>query len=235
MVDFLEGHLLLVNKPLRWTSFDAVKKIRNTLRTHLQVKKIKVGHAGTLDPLADGLLIVCTGKFTKRINDFQSQEKEYTGKFILGATTPSFDLETEVDKTYPIDHITENDLQDVAHSLTGEILQQPPIYSAIKQNGKRLYEHARKGESVKIKERLVNVSEFEITKVELPTVYFRIVCSKGTYIRSLAHSFGEKLKSGAYLGQLTRTRIGNFELSQAVEIQEFIDSFSHQNNKNSLL
>jgi len=235
MVDFLEGHLLLVNKPLRWTSFDAVKKIRNTLRTHLQVKKIKVGHAGTLDPLADGLLIVCTGKFTKRINDFQSQEKEYTGKFILGATTPSFDLETEVDKTYPIDHITENDLQDVAHSLTGEILQQPPIYSAIKQNGKRLYEHARKGESVKIKERLVNVSEFEITKVELPTVYFRIVCSKGTYIRSLAHSFGEKLKSGAYLGQLTRTRIGNFELSQAVEIQEFIDSFSHQNNKNALL
>ncbi|MDB2675570.1 tRNA pseudouridine(55) synthase TruB [Flavobacteriales bacterium] len=235
MVDFLEGHLLLVNKPLRWTSFDAVKKIRNTLRTHLQVKKIKVGHAGTLDPLADGLLIVCTGKFTKRINDFQSQEKEYTGKFILGATTPSFDLETEVDKTYPIDHITENDLKDVAHSLTGEILQQPPIYSAIKQNGKRLYEHARKGESVKIKERLVNVSEFEITKVELPTVYFRIVCSKGTYIRSLAHSFGEKLKSGAYLGQLTRTRIGNFELSQAVEIQEFIDSFSHQNNKNALL
>lgn len=235
MVDFLEGHLLLVNKPLRWTSFDAVKKIRNTLRTHLQVKKIKVGHAGTLDPLADGLLIVCTGKFTKRINDFQSQEKEYTGKFILGATTPSFDLETEVDKTYPIDHITENDLQDVAHSLTGEILQQPPIYSAIKQNGKRLYEHARKGESVKIKDRLVNVSEFEITKVELPTVYFRIVCSKGTYIRSLAHSFGEKLKSGAYLGQLTRTRIGNFELSQAVEIQEFIDSFSHQNNKNALL
>lgn len=235
MVDFLEGHLLLVNKPLRWTSFDAVKKIRNTLRTHLQVKKIKVGHAGTLDPLADGLLIVCTGKFTKRINDFQSQEKEYTGKFILGATTPSFDLETEVDKTYPIDHITENDLKHVAHSLTGEILQQPPIYSAIKQNGKRLYEHARKGESVKIKERLVNVSEFEITKVELPTVYFRIVCSKGTYIRSLAHSFGEKLKSGAYLGQLTRTRIGNFELSQAVEIQEFIDSFSHQNNKNALL
>lgn len=235
MVDFLEGHLLLVNKPLRWTSFDAVKKIRNTLRTHLQVKKIKVGHAGTLDPLADGLLIVCTGKFTKRINDFQSQEKEYTGKFILGATTPSFDLETEVDNTYPIDHITENDLKDVAHSLTGEILQQPPIYSAIKQNGKRLYEHARKGESVKIKDRLVNVSEFEITKVELPTVYFRIVCSKGTYIRSLAHSFGEKLKSGAYLGQLTRTRIGNFELSQAVEIQEFIDSFSHQNNKNALL
>ena len=235
MVDFLEGHLLLVNKPLRWTSFDAVKKIRNTLRTHLQVKKIKVGHAGTLDPLADGLLIVCTGKFTKRINDFQSQEKEYTGKFILGATTPSFDLETEVDKTYPIDHITEDDLKDVAHSLTGEILQQPPIYSAIKQNGKRLYEHARKGESVKIKERLVNVSEFEITKIELPAVYFRIVCSKGTYIRSLAHSFGEKLKSGAYLGQLTRTRIGNFELSQAVEIQEFIDSFSHQNNKNALL
>ncbi len=235
MIDFLEGHFLLINKPLRWTSFDAVKKIRNTLRSHLQVKKIKVGHAGTLDPLADGLLIVCTGKFTKRINEFQSQEKEYTGKFILGATTPSYDLETEVDKEYPIDHINEDDFQKATKSLTGEILQIPPIYSAIKQNGKRLYEHARKGEDVKIKERLVQVSEFEITKVELPAVHFRIVCSKGTYIRSLAHSFGQYLNSGAYLGQLTRTRIGNFNLSQAVEIQEFIDSFSPQNNQNAPL
>ncbi|MBL6872624.1 MAG: tRNA pseudouridine(55) synthase TruB [Flavobacteriales bacterium] len=235
MIDFLEGHFLLINKPLRWTSFDAVKKIRNTLRSHLQVKKIKVGHAGTLDPLADGLLIVCTGKFTKRINEFQSQEKEYTGKFILGATTPSYDLETEVDKEYPIDHINEDDFQKATKSLTGEILQIPPIYSAIKQNGKRLYEHARKGEDVKIKERLVQVSEFEITKVELPAVHFRIVCSKGTYIRSLAHSFGQYLNSGAYLGQLTRTRIGNFNLSQAVDIQEFIDSFSPQNNQNAPL
>lgn len=235
MIDFLEGHLLLINKPLRWTSFDAVKKIRNTLRSHLQIKKIKVGHAGTLDPLADGLLIVCTGKFTKRINEFQNQEKEYTGKIILGATTPSFDLETEVDNEYPIDHISHEDLQEAATSLTGEILQTPPIYSAIKQDGKRLYEHARKGEEVKIKERLVQVSEFEITKVELPSVHFRIVCSKGTYIRSLAHSFGQHLKSGAYLGQLTRTRIGNFNLSQAVEIQEFIDSFSPQNNQNAPL
>ncbi|MBL6657351.1 MAG: tRNA pseudouridine(55) synthase TruB [Flavobacteriales bacterium] len=235
MIDFLEGHFLLINKPLRWTSFDAVKKIRNTLRSHLQVKKIKVGHAGTLDPLADGLLIVCTGKFTKRINEFQSQEKEYTGKFILGATTPSYDLETEVDKEYPIDHINEDDFQKATKSLTGEILQIPPIYSAIKQNGKRLYEHARKGEDVKIKERLVQVSEFEITKVELPAVHFRIVCSKGTYIRSLAHSFGQYLNSGAYLGQLTRTRIGNFNLSQAVDIHEFIDSFSPQNNQNAPL
>lgn len=235
MIDFLEGHLLLINKPLRWTSFDAVKKIRNTLRSHLQIKKIKVGHAGTLDPLADGLLIVCTGKFTKRINEFQNQEKEYTGKFVLGATTPSFDLETEIDKEYPIDHISENDLKEAANSLTGEILQRPPIYSAIKQDGKRLYEHARKGEEVKIKERLVHVSEFEITKVDLPTVHFRIICSKGTYIRSLAYSFGQKLNSGAYLGQLTRTRIGNFELSQAIDIQEFIDSLSPQNNQNTLL
>jgi tRNA pseudouridine55 synthase len=185
--------------------------------------------------LADGLLIVCTGKFTKRINEFQNQEKEYTGEFILGATTPSFDLETEVDNEYPIDHISKENLQEAATSLTGEILQTPPIYSAIKQDGKRLYEHARKGEEVKIKERLVQVSEFEITKVELPSVHFRIVCSKGTYIRSLAHSFGQYLKSGAYLGQLTRTRIGNFNLSQAIEIQEFIDSFSPQNNQNAPL
>jgi len=235
MIDFLEGQLLLINKPLRWTSFDVVKKIRNTLLTHLQIKKIKVGHAGTLDPLADGLLIVCTGKFTKRINEYQSQEKEYTGEFVVGATTPSYDLETEVDKQYPTDHISEKEILEAAKSLTGEILQRPPLYSAIKQDGKRLYEHARKGEEVSIKERLVQVKEFEITKIELPSVHFRIVCSKGTYIRSLAQSFGQNLNSGAYLAQLTRTRIGNYNLSQAVDIQEFIDSFSSSNNQTALL
>ena len=230
MIDYIEGHTLLIKKPLQWTSFDVVKKIRNTLRTALQLKKIKVGHAGTLDPLADGLLIVCTGKFTKRIDEFQAQEKEYTAEFTLGATTPSFDLETEVNETFDYNHITEDMLKTTAKSLTGNILQTPPIYSAIKQDGKRLYEHARKGEDVKIKERIVHVSKFEIIKVEMPKVYVRIVCSKGTYIRSLAQTFGKNLNSGAHLSQLTRTRIGKFELSQAIDIQEFIDSFSLTNN-----
>ena len=230
MIDYIEGRTLLINKPLRWTSFDVVKKIRNTLRTALQLKKIKVGHAGTLDPLADGLLIVCTGKFTKRINEFQAQEKEYIAEFTLGATTPSFDLETEVNETFDYNHITEDMLKITAESLTGNILQIPPIYSAIKQDGKRLYEHARKGEDVKIKERIVHVSKFEIIKVEMPKVHVRIVCSKGTYIRSLAQTFGKNLNSGAHISQLTRTRIGKFELSQAIDIQEFIDSFSLTNN-----
>jgi tRNA pseudouridine55 synthase len=230
MIDYIEGHTLLINKPLRWTSFDVVKKIRNTLRTALNIKKIKVGHAGTLDPLADGLLIVCTGKFTKRIIEFQAQEKEYTAEFTLGATTPSFDLETEVNETFDYNHITQDMLKTTAESLTGNILQTPPIYSAIKQDGKRLYEHARKGKDVKIKERMVHVSKFEIIKVEMPKVYVRIVCSKGTYIRSLAQKFGKNLNSGAHLSQLTRTRIGKFELSQAIDIQEFIDSFSLTNN-----
>ena len=235
MIDYIEGHTLLINKPLQWTSFDVVKKIRNTLRSALQLKKIKVGHAGTLDPLADGLLIVCTGKFTKRINKFQAQEKEYTAEFTLGATTPSFDLETEVNETFDYNHITEDMLKTTAESLTGNILHTPPIYSAIKQDGKRLYEHARKGEDVKIKERMVHVSKFEIIKVEMPKVHVRIVCSKGTYIRSLAQTFGKKLNSGAHLSQLTRTRIGRFELSQAIDIQEFIDSFSHTNNRTAEL
>ena len=231
MIDYIEGHTLLINKPLQWTSFDVVKKIRNTLRSALQLKKVKVGHAGTLDPLADGLLIVCTGKFTKRINEFQAQEKEYTAEFTLGATTPSFDLETEVNETFDYNHITEDILKKTAKSLTGNILQTPPIYSAIKQDGKRLYEHARKGEDVKIKERMVHVSKFEIIKVEMPKVHVRIVCSKGTYIRSLAHSFGKNLNNGAHLSQLTRTRIGNFQLSKAIGIQEFIDSLSKINNQ----
>ena len=230
MIDYIGGHILLINKPLRWTSFDVVKKIRNTLRLALQLKKIKVGHAGTLDPLADGLLIVCTGKFTKRINEFQAQEKEYTAEFTLGATTPSFDLETEIIETFKYNHITEEMLKTTAASLTGNILQTPPIYSAIKQDGKRLYEHARKGEDVKIKERMVHISKFELVKVEMPKVHVKIVCSKGTYIRSLAQTFGKNLNSGAHLSQLTRTRIGKFELSQAIDIQEFIDSFSLTNN-----
>ena len=227
MIDYIEGHILLINKPLRWTSFDVVKKIRNTLHSALQVKKIKVGHAGTLDPLADGLLIVCTGKFTKRINEFQAQEKEYIAEFTLGATTPSYDLETEINDTFNYDHINLKMLQNTVKSMTGNILQSPPIFSAIKQDGKRLYEYARTGENVKIKERMVHISKFEIINVEMPKVCVKIVCSKGTYIRSLAHTFGKKLKSGAYLSKLTRTRIGNFELTQAADIQDFINSFSN--------
>ena len=235
MIDYLEGQVLLINKPLRWTSFDAVKKIRNTLRSALNIKKIKVGHAGTLDPLADGLLIVCTGKFTKRISEFQGQEKEYIAEFTLGATTPSYDLETEINQSFDIQHIDEDKILKTAKKLTGHILQTPPIYSAIKQDGKRLYEHAREGETVKIKERMVEVSNFEIVKIDMPKVTARISCSKGTYIRSLAHRFGELLDSGAHLSQLKRTRIGVFELSQAIEIQEFIDSFSKTNNQASEL
>ena len=227
MIDYIQGHTLLINKPLKWTSFDVVKKIRNTLRSALKVKKIKVGHAGTLDPLADGLLIVCTGKFTKRVNEFQAQEKEYIAEFTLGATTPSYDLETKINDTFNYNHINLKMLQNNVRSMTGNLLQSPPIFSAIKQDGKRLYEYARTGENVKIKKRMVYISKFEIIKVEMPKVCVKIVCSKGTYIRSLAHTFGKNLKSGAYLSKLTRTRIGNFELAQATDIQDFIDSFSN--------
>lgn len=221
---FLEGAILLFNKPLNWTSFDVVKKVRNSLRGHLQVKKIKVGHAGTLDPLATGLLVVCTGKFTKRIETFQGQEKEYTGTFTLGATTPSYDLETAIDHTFPTEHLTDKWIRDTCAQFTGEITQIPPVFSALKQDGKRLYELARKGKAVTVKSRQVVVSEFEITRIDLPEVDFRVVCSKGTYIRSLAYDFGQAVNSGAHLSKLCRTRIGDFKLEQAVEIEAFIDS-----------
>ncbi|MGC6470524.1 MAG: tRNA pseudouridine(55) synthase TruB [Flavobacteriales bacterium] len=223
---FLEGHTLLINKPLRWTSFDVVKKIRYAIKSELKIKKIKVGHAGTLDPLADGLLIICTGKNTKKIQDYQNLEKEYTAEITLGATTPSFDLETDINDVYPIEHITNELLFEVGQSFTGDLLQIPPIYSAIRQDGKRLYEHARKGHKVEVKARKVHVSEFKITNVELPKIKVLIKCSKGTYIRSLANDFGKALKSGGHLSQLTRTRIGNHELSQAIDVQDFIESLS---------
>lgn len=235
MIDYSEGHTLLINKPLGWTSFDVVKKIRNTLKPISKGKKLKVGHAGTLDPLADGLLIVCTGKFTKNIQAFQALEKEYTGEFTLGATTPSFDLETQIDQTFSTEHITSKMLHNVALSLTGEIKQTPPLYSAIKQDGKRLYELARKGQNVSIKERIVTISAFEINKVEMPKVSVRIMCSKGTYIRSLAHSFGQKLNSGAFLSQLTRTKIGSYHLEKAIDIDSFVNSFNENNRQYPLL
>lgn len=206
--------VILVDKPLEWTSFDVIRK----LRYKLKIKKM--GHAGTLDPLATGLLIVCTGKLTKKIDEYQAQEKEYTGTFTIGQTTPSSDLETPVSDPVAIDHITHEDLNRARLSLTGTIIQIPPLHSAIKIDGKRAYEHARKGEVVELKGRDITIHEFDITNVNLPLVSFRVVCSKGTYIRSLARDFGVALGVGAHLSSLCRTRIGSFRLEDAKSISE---------------
>lgn len=211
--DFEAGEILLLDKPLHWTSFDVVKKVRNILR----IKKI--GHAGTLDPLASGLLILCTGKFTKKIEEIQAQEKEYTGHFTIGQTTPSFDLETAVDQTHDYQHITETQIRAAAQTFVGQIEQIPPLYSAVKINGERAYTLARRGEEAAIKAKTINIHTFEITQIELPLVYFRVVCSKGTYIRSLARDFGQALGCGAHLSQLVRTRIGEYTLTQALTIE----------------
>ncbi|WP_407934967.1 tRNA pseudouridine(55) synthase TruB [Flavobacterium arundinis] len=219
--DFQEGKVVLIDKPLHWSSFQAVNKVKWSLKKHLGLKKIKVGHAGTLDPLATGLLIVCTGKFTKRISELQGMEKEYTGTFYLGATTPSYDLETEVNATFPTDHIDEKLIHDTLPQFIGEIDQKPPVFSAIKKDGKRLYEHARKGEEVEIAFRKTTIHEFEITRIALPEVDFRVVCSKGTYIRSLAYDFGLALKSGAHLTALRRTKIGAFSVEDAISPEAF--------------
>tara|TARA_B100000767_G_scaffold56342_1_gene51896 strand:+ start:14428 stop:15117 length:690 start_codon:yes stop_codon:yes gene_type:complete len=220
-IDYLEGNVVLINKPLTWTSFDVVKKVRNILRNHYKVKKIKVGHAGTLDPLADGLLILCTGKWTKKIEEFQNQEKEYTGTFVLGATTPSYDLETEVDQTFNIENLTKEKIESNTDLFTGDIEQAPPVFSALKKDGVRLYEYARKGIEVQVKKRNVHVRSFEITRIELPEVDFKIACSKGTYIRSIAHDFGKSLENGAHLSKLTRTKIGAFQLKEAIDLDDF--------------
>lgn len=219
--DFQEGQVLLIDKSLHWSSFQAVNKIKWSLKKHLGLKKIKVGHAGTLDPLASGLLIICTGKFTKRIMELQGMEKEYTGTFYLGATTPSYDLETEVNQTFPIEHISDELIKETTNQFTGEIDQKPPVFSAIKKDGKRLYEHARKGEEVEIASRKVTIHEFEITRIALPEVDFRIVCSKGTYIRSLAYDFGAALNSGAHLTALRRTKIGEYDVANAITPDAF--------------
>ncbi|RZK49119.1 MAG: tRNA pseudouridine(55) synthase TruB [Pedobacter sp.] len=217
--NFPEGELLLINKPISWTSFDVVNKIR----TSLKPLKIKVGHAGTLDPLATGLLLVCTGKLTKQIDSFQAEEKEYTGTFVLGATRPSFDMETEIDATFPFQHIQEADIHAAATQFKGEITQYAPAHSAVKVNGERLYVKARLGEEVELKKRFVEITEFEITRIALPEVDFRVVCSKGTYIRSLVSDMGKALNNGAYLSKLTRTRSGNFKLENAFELTQLID------------
>jgi tRNA pseudouridine55 synthase len=210
---FDTGQVLLIDKPLEWTSFDVVRKVRYLTKTK------KVGHAGTLDPLATGLLIVCTGKYTKKINEYMAQEKEYTGSITLGASTPTYDLESEPQNFQPYEHITLEQLQQAAQLFTGTILQTPPIHSAIKKEGKRVYELARAGKEVKLDPRPVTIFEFEITEVAMPVVYFRVVCSTGTYIRSLANDFGEKLGCGGYLSKLCRTRIGNFLLKDAYTIE----------------
>jgi tRNA pseudouridine55 synthase len=216
-----EGQVVLINKPLKWTSFDVVRKIRNTT-------KAKTGHAGTLDPLATGLLICCTGKMTKKINEYQAAEKEYTGTFTLGSVTPTYDLESEPVDFKPLDGITEDAILAATKQFLGAQQQLPPIHSAIKQNGKPIYELARKGVDVKVEPRSIFIAEFEITKIELPVVHFRVVCSTGTYIRSLANDFGAALGVGGYMSSLCRTRIGTFRLEDAKDIQVFIDEFKDQ-------
>jgi len=229
---FEQGEVLLVNKPYSWTSFDVVGKLRISIRKLTGIRKIKIGHAGTLDPLATGLLILCTGKFTRRIDEFQGLEKEYTGTFQLGATTPSFDLETAIDQTFPVispagsddPSAWEDAIRRAADHYTGTFEQVPPQFSAIKVDGKRAYESARKEVNVEIKSRAVTISAFEITRIAMPDVDFRVVCSKGTYIRSLARDFGLMLGCGAHLTALCRTRIGSYHLRDAYELTDLIDS-----------
>lgn len=219
--DFLQGQVLLIDKPLGWSSFQAVNSLKWSIRKKFDLKKIKIGHAGTLDPLATGLLLICTGKATKTINELQGQVKEYTGTITLGGTTPSYDLETEIDKQYPIDHINEEMIHHTTSLFIGDIEQIPPVFSALKKDGKRLYEYAREGKEVEIKKRAVSISEFEITQIQLPEIKFRVVCSKGTYIRSLAHDFGKELNSGAHLSKLKRTKIGDYNVDKAITPEEF--------------
>lgn len=220
-MDFERGEALLVNKPLTWTSFDVVNKLRYAIKKKIG-NKIKVGHAGTLDPLATGLLIICTGKMTKKIDEFTGMDKEYTGSFYIGGTTATYDSEFEMNATFPVDHINEEMLHTAAQSFIGDIEQMPPIYSAIKIDGSAAYLAARKGEDVVMKLRNVTIKEFELTKIEMPLVHFRVVCSKGTYIRSLAFDYGKALNSGAYLASLCRTKIGSFDVKDAHELDALI-------------
>ena len=216
--DFADGQLLLINKPYKWTSFDVVGKLRNAFKP----LKLKVGHAGTLDPLATGLLIVCTGKMTKQIDTFQAEEKEYTGTMVLGAITPTYDLESEPEAKFETSRLTDEQIKAACAQFTGNIQQYPPAHSAIKIDGERLYEKARRGEEVELKLRNVTISAFEITRIDLPEVDFRVVCSKGTYIRSLVNDFGKALNNGAYMSALRRTRSGNYRIEDAHEIMELV-------------
>lgn len=226
--NFIEGEVLLINKPYDWTSFDVIGNVRNYIKKSLDVKKIKVGHAGTLDPLASGLLIVCTGKFTKKIDEYQAQEKEYTATFTIGATTQSHDLEKVIDKYYDYSYVTDEMIFETARKFTGTQEQIPPVFSAVKIDGKRAYDYARNEENVFIQPKTITISEIEVLKIELPEIHLRIVCSKGTYIRALARDFGEALNCGAYLSSLCRTRIGNFYLKNALEIDELKSAIDFQ-------
>ena len=218
---FLGGQILLIDKPLEWSSFQAVNKVRWLIRKQFGIKKIKVGHAGTLDPLATGLLLICTGKATKTINELQGQIKEYTGTIQLGATTPSYDLETEVDANFETEHINQELIDTTLPQFIGQIEQYPPVFSALKKDGKRLYEYARAGEDVEVKPRTIEISAFEITRFQDNELDFRVVCSKGTYIRSLAHDLGKALNSGAHLTALRRTKIGDFDVANGYDIEAF--------------
>ena len=217
--NIINGKTLLIDKPLNWTSFDAVKYIRRSLTSKFKIKKIKVGHAGTLDPLASGLLIICIGKQTKKISEYQNLPKSYTGSFKLGESTPSYDRETEVNKSFSYSHINESDLHNLAKKFIGKKMQKPPVYSAIKKDGKRMYEYARKNIKIEIQERKIEIYEFEITNFSSPYVEFIIKCSKGTYVRSIANDFGQRLNSGSFLYELRRTGIGDFSILNALKIQ----------------
>ena len=219
--DFEEGRILLINKEIGWTSFDVVKKTKNLIKSRFKIKKIKVGHAGTLDPLATGLLIICTGKLTKEISKIQDQIKTYTGEVTLGATTPSFDLETDIDQNFDTTKITRNHIKEVAKKFIGQTEQRPPVYSAIKINGERLYKKARRGESIKIKKRPITILSFIIQEINIPTFTFSIECSKGTYIRSIANDFGKLMNNGGYLSRLCRIKIGDYSINDAITITEF--------------
>ncbi|MBK56699.1 MAG: tRNA pseudouridine(55) synthase TruB [Flavobacteriaceae bacterium] len=218
---FLEGSIILVKKPLKWTSFQVVNKIRWLIKNHFNIKKIKVGHAGTLDPLAEGLLIICTGQLTKRITEFQNLNKSYTGVFHIGATRPSFDLETDIDSSSCIKLLKVEDILKTKDQFIGNIQQTPPIFSAVKIKGKKLYQYARAGEKINPKKRNISIFKFNILKIDLPKVFFEIECSKGTYIRSIANDFGKQLKVGAYLENLTRTNVGSYCLEKAISIDDF--------------
>jgi tRNA pseudouridine55 synthase len=224
--NFIEGEVLLIDKPYKWTSFDVISKIRSHIRGRLGLKKIKVGHAGTLDPLATGLVIVCTGKFTKRINEFQDAIKEYTGTICLGATTPSFDLEKEIDKTFDISHLNDQLIRDTAMQFIGDMDQMPPQFSAKKINGKRAYEYARQNKEIELQTRKITISEFEITDINVPNIDFRIVCTKGTYIRAIARDFGEVLNCGGHLTALRRTRNGLMNVEEAQTMDQIIEEIS---------
>lgn len=221
--DYLNGQLLLIEKPLEWTSFDAVNKIRNALKRELSIRKIKVGHAGTLDPLASGLLLICTGKFTKRINELMGMDKVYTGSITLGGTTPSYDLESDIDQEFPTAHITNQLIEEVLPRFHGEIMQRPPLFSAIKKGGERAYELARRGEDTELPARQVKINYFKITSREADVLHFEVSCGKGTYIRSLAHDLGQALQSGAYLSALRRTKIGKYSVENAISPQVFAE------------